>query len=262
MGGRNALSRAFLPFCLCHRRSIVLFAATVLTMGGCGKPPSPPAISAREITLRAGDGVELSATLYVPAEGGLRPGLTLLHREGADRQSWQAFAERACRGGYLVLLPDLRGHGRSGPSSGWRSFTSSDWTNMPSDIGVLQQALIQHGADSRNLAVGGEGVGASLALLHAGQSADVQAVVMLSPGLDYHGLNLEEALARHKDLPVLLLAAENDAYAASSAYALKASAAGFCELRAYSGAAHGTDLLAASPNAAEQIIQWLDAILK
>ena len=165
----------------------------------------------------------------------------------------------------MALAVDLRGHGGSIHQGGkrltYRNFSTQDWLKALEDVLAAKEALIAHGADPENLAVLGEGLGGSLAAYYARIDPDMQAVVLISPGLDYQGVTVEEVIVGLRERPVLLVTAEGDAYSAAAAAALKEAASGFCELRQYPGAAHGTGLFASSSNAMDQIIQWLEPII-
>ena len=231
----------------------------LLAAAGCGRGASP--METRDVTLHTPDGKTLAGTLFVP-EAKEPPGLVLVHGAGRDRSVWSGFAERACRDGFLCLAFDLRGHGCSaGGPHGHREYTQADWLKILADLGVACRTLVAAGADARNLALAGEGLGANLVLLHARGNTAVQAVALLSPGLEYSGIRAAPALARLREVPVLILAAENDAYGARSASALEQTVPGFCQMHLYDGAAHGADLLAASDHAGRQILDWLADIL-
>jgi pimeloyl-ACP methyl ester carboxylesterase len=237
-------------------------AIFVLMLLGCrARPPEP----VRDIVLRAEDGVVLAARLYLPVQEN-PPGLILAHAPGRDGGVWESFAEMARRRGYLCLALDLRGHGASeypgDAARDFRRFRTEDWLGVLHDLAAAKQALITHGANPDNLAVAGEDLGANLALLYAARDPGIQAVVLLSPGLNYSGIETEAVLGAMKDCPVLILASEDDAYAAMSASVLKAAAEGFSELHRFPGSAHGIDLIHTSDTAAAQILEWLDSILR
>src|SRR6266849_2861657 len=68
-------------------------------------------------------------------------------------------------------------------------------------------------------------IGANGALLFAAEEPRVRCAVLLSPGLDYHGVTTEAAIAQMKR-PVLLVASEEDEYSAQSARRLERLAPG------------------------------------
>ncbi len=166
----------------------------------------------------------------------------------------------------MVLSFDVRGHGESrqqdaGNDLDYRTFDDQAWQAVLLDIAAAKQALIAGGADPENLFIGGEALGASLAMAYAKSDSDIQGVVLISPGLDYKGIDLAALLQSFKERPTLLVCAEGDAYAASAVATLQRVAPGHVEVHSYSGAAHGTDILVLNPHSAGQILVWLAQML-
>ena len=211
------------------------------------------------------DGFSLTGTIR-GASSERVPGLILVHMLGADRHRWAHFATLADQAGYMTLAYDIRGHGdsqnRSGEAVGFRSFKQSDWASAVADIEAAKEALLVAGADPDNIAIAGASIGANLALIYAKDDPQIQAVVLLSPGEAYRGLEIVSVMAHFRTRPVLIISAEGDTYAASSSAKLKEAAPGFCELRMFPGSAHGTDLLDAHDDMPGQILFWLGAIFE
>ncbi len=217
------------------------------------------------VSFRAADGVELHAAVY-PGADAAPPGLILLHGRGSSKESWSLFALRAQQTGYQCLAVDARGHGQSVQSPGGevlshRTFRPRDWRAVLLDIASAKDILLERGADPENLALVGSGIGANLILEYAASDPDIQAVVLISPGLNIEGIRPLETMERYGKRPVLLATTRGDAYAASSCKALKAAAPGFSELVEYDGSAHGTDIFALHPACVGQILLWLDTVI-
>ena len=242
--------------------AVPLIAAVALC--ACGEGGSQPQAGGRSCPMTTADGVKLGATLY-PVQGAKPPGLILVHMLGSERRTWEAFALQAQRKGYACLAFDLRGHGesttRNGATIAYRTFKTQDWLEAVNDIDAAKKALIENGADPENLAVAGASIGANLALIYALDHKDIAAVVLISPGLEYHGVKTQQAAADYGKRPLLLLDTEGDSYSAASCATLKRNASGLCELREYHGSAHGNDLLDTTPAAIEQILLWLKPII-
>jgi pimeloyl-ACP methyl ester carboxylesterase len=222
-------------------------------MAGCrgGRPAEVRAPETLSIVVT--DNLSLGCTLY-RSHHARPPGLLLLHRMHVDRGVWHPFALRMQQSGYIVLALDLRGHAPKGvpPTS-----APENWADTAGDVHAGLDVLRKQGADPENLAVVGEGLGGSIALVAAVDTAEIQAVVLLSPGLEEHGIQAEEILRKLAQRPVLILASEGDAYSAASASALKNAAPGFSELHTYTGTAHGVNLLDTNVEAADVVAYWL-----
>lgn len=218
----------------------------------------------RETSFDTADGLTIVATLY-PAVGERAPGLVLVHAVGSDRSAWDAFARRAQLAGYSCMAFDLRGHGasvhRGSDTLSYRAFDTLAWKAAVADIAAAWDALVAAGADPADMAVVGASMGANLALEYAAAHPDVPAIVMVSPGLDYKGVQAEETMRGLGRRPVLLMASRGDSYSASSCNALEKAGSGLCELREYDGAAHGTALFDLVPTAIEQVLLWLHPII-
>jgi dienelactone hydrolase len=218
-----------------------------------------------DLTLTTEDGVRIAATLYEPkAES--PPGLILLHELGADRSAWTPFAVQARREGYMSIAIDMRGHGASQEQDGapldYRDFERSDWMGVLNDMAAAKEALLEAGADPDDLGAAGASIGANLALHYAAQDRDIQAVVLMSPGLEYKGVGVEEALADYGNRPALLVVSEGDSYSAESVTAMEGLAQGQVQVERYDGGAHGTGVFDRHTRAKGQVLEWLEPILK
>jgi len=161
---------------------------------------------------------------------------------------------------------DMRGHGHSTAANDqkipFEKFAARDWLQAILDIQAARNALPANGVDPNNLAIVGAGMGANLATHYAAQDESIQALVLISPGLEYDGVRIREAFESYTRRPSLLIATKSDTYAAASAQTLKKLASTFCEVREYPGGAHGMDVLQSLVSARETVVLWLESILK
>lgn len=214
------------------------------------------------LTLTTDDGMTLPALFY---SAGTKPvcGVVLVHDKGGSGSQWAAFAKRLQQSGIASLAFDMRGHGAgTGESLSYRDFSAADWRQAGFDIQAAVHALAAHGVDPDNIGIVGAGMGAILATHYAAQDETIQALVLISPALEYDGLSIRKAFEAYTRRPSLLVVAKGDTYASSTARALKKSASTFCELREYDGGAHGIDALDSLSGAREEVAYWLGSILK
>lgn len=219
-------------------------------------PTPPPSTDFRALSVPVEGGATLAARFYPPADSP-GPGVLLLHMWRGQKEDWAPFATRLQEAGYAVLVLDLRGHGESGGSA--EPVEPQLWID---DVVQAWQVLAeQPEVDGQRTAIIGASIGANLALRAAAELEQVQAVALLSPGLEYHGVTTEDGMAAYGERPVLIAAAEGDTYAADSAHELVERAQGSPVLTLYPGSAHGTDLFATQPDLAHLLLGWLDRSL-
>jgi len=216
--------------------SWLLILGLLVLQAGCKRTSELTGPPPEEVLLETSDGFSLPGDLYVPDGDTPPPGLILLHMYNSDKTAWEPFARHAQLQGMMCLAYDMRGHGRS-HSANWKAKSSGDpWRdedvrNALSDIRYAKSLLVARGADPENLFIVGASIGANLGLAYAKDDPDIQGVAMLSPGLVYKNLDIEDTITEIGDRPVLIMAAEGDSYAASSSATLKDKASGYSELR-------------------------------
>lgn len=141
----------------------------------------------RRIRVKCADGVELLVGVFEPDPQQTRDVVLFFHGAGAHMAAGYldlgAELHELC--GCAVLLPDLRGHGRSGGARGELSAPAELWR----DVDALVRCALQRYPQAR-LHVGGHSLGASLSLNWMTHSADaaalarqgrLQSLLMLAP---------------------------------------------------------------------------------
>lgn len=226
-------------------------------------PTAPPAVSATatavitaantaEVSLAGAGELTLQGTLLLPAGVGPHPGVILLHMLGSNRQAWlQTELPQALQAaGYAVLALDMRGHGDTGGNQ--------DWALAAADMPLVYDYFTGlEAVDGRATAVVGASIGANMALTAGAAIPAIDTVVLLSPGLDYRGVTTEDKIAAYGQRPLLIVASEEDSYAADSSRDLQELAAGEAELVLYNGAGHGTAMFFAESTLTPTILEWL-----
>jgi alpha-beta hydrolase superfamily lysophospholipase len=224
-------------------KRLALVAAALLT--------AVPAVAAgRSVSFPSTDGTLLAALLYEPAR---RPAaaVVLVHMLGRTKDDWTSVADRLAEAGAIVLSLDLRGHGRSGGSP-------APLAPMIDDVrAAVAWVAGRPGARPDAVAIVGASLGANLAAIAAADNAAVRAVALVSPSLDYRGVRLDASVMRKiGDRPVWLAASTQDPYSLRTVQEL-ASGSGAREQRLSGAHGHGTALLAADPDLARGLVDWL-----
>ncbi len=120
--------------------------------------------------------VELAATFASPGAPETRPTIVFLHGKGGDASEWEPDALRALRLGYNVLLPDLRGHGRSGGTFFTLGLLEKD------DLALtLAAARDGFGIDAERVGIHSCSAGSSVALEFAAQRPEIRAIWLEAP---------------------------------------------------------------------------------
>jgi len=220
------------------------------TASESAEPAAEPA--QEDVTIKGSGNLIQHATYYTPGGSEPLPGAILLHMLGSDRQVWQdnGFAEHLAENGYAVLTVDMRGHGATGGSN--------DWQLAPEDLSRVWDYFTSfESVDSQRTAVIGASIGANLALVTGANVPAIKTVVLLSPGLDYRGVTTKNPIAAYGERPLLIVASEEDTYAADSSRTLSGLAQGESQLQMYNGAGHGTSMFNAQPDLSDLILNWL-----
>lgn len=186
-----------------------------------------------ELVLTTGDGVELAVTYYPP----IKPGkevvpVVLLHQFKGSRRDYVELAVALQNAGHAVILPDLRGHGRSTSVVGSTQRIEADRLTptqlqrmVVDDMEYVNRFLWdRNNAGDFNvnkLCLVGAEMGASVALLYAARDWDVRpygamqlgqfvkGLVLISPEWSFKGLTVQPAM-RHpgvrSEISVLVIA--------------------------------------------------------
>jgi len=192
----------------------VTFTFPLLLAGACLAAPAAPEL----VRFKAADGTPLAADFRAPKTG--NQVFILLHGVAAGRGEWAPLAEALAKEGYGSLALDFRGHGLSGGPS-YTTFASNEsWAALEGDVRAAVRYLARRGVPARRTGLIGASIGANLAAKAAAKDAAVPCLALLSPGIEYRGIGIDEELSRF-ERPVLLAASSSDAYAFESAAYLR-----------------------------------------
>lgn len=220
--------------------------------------PAQSSVTTERVTFTTDDGVGIVAD-YTNVDSSRFVGI-LLHAMPATRKSFSELTPALARAGWSTLALDLRGHGESVNSDkgklDYRNFTDADQQATIFDLVAASRWLEDRGFDRSHQFLIGASIGANLALQFLSEHREVRAAVLLSPGLNYHGLQAEPLLREDIGEQVMLVATEEDGYSFQTVTALHAKAKR-SELVTYPIGGHGTDIFARQKTLIPQLISWL-----
>jgi hypothetical protein len=107
-----------------------------------------PAVVIEQVELTAKDGFPLKATWYQGDRGTAAAAILMLHDLGRDGRDFQNLAKYFADNGHGVLVPDLRGHGRSrndaqGQAFQPRRYGPAEGLLLQADIEACKKFLVQ-----------------------------------------------------------------------------------------------------------------------
>ena len=228
----------------------ILFLIVTIFLAGCEKR----IISDEEIWLETKDNLKIRAsTGYSEGE----KAVILAHMLDHNRNDWKYFAKKLNTFGISTIAIDLRGHGES--EGNWRKFSDADFNNMVYDIEAAKLKLEKEG--KKNIGIIGASIGANAALKYAANDKGIKAVVLLSPGINYKGVDVSNDITDF-NTPALIAVSKEDAYSFESSDIINENISGEKQLFVGENLGHGTDMLPKSEEMQNNIITFLDNNLK
>jgi pimeloyl-ACP methyl ester carboxylesterase len=220
--------------------AFVLAACAACAAAGEGLAKEP-------VTLTTSDGVTISG-YFVKGTVGKGPAVVLLHMLAGSKDDWAPIIEKYLfpATGFSYLAIDLRGHGESvrqgNKSLRYAAFSAEDFNNMTKDVEAAVKWLkSQPSVDPAEIAIVGASIGANVALNYAASDPDVKCVALLSPGVNYKGVETRKAMKTYGDRPLFLAAAREDEPAGSSTVTLSKSSLAKKKITLiFEGNLHGT----------------------
>ncbi len=229
--------------------------------------PEPTALELirhKEITFRTSDGWDIYGTLYYATSDSPSTAIVLLPALGEDRSSYDELVPmlHSSFSNADVIALDPRGHGKSTNRGDYTGFQIGEYRAMKKDLIALKEHLLYSRFSVENYYIVGSSLGGSVALDYASESGDVKRVVMISPGISYHDLDITEDAETYSHR-LYMAVASDDRYSASSADTIySVSPADRKEVKTYYGMSeHGTDLFDATKDDEEPllelVVEWL-----
>jgi dienelactone hydrolase len=235
-----------------------VLALTLVIASSAASAQTPPA--PRDVTLRAPDGVALSATYYAAAQPG--PAVLLLHMCHTTRGSWDPLAPQLAAAGIHALAFDYRGMGESEGArieemepEDARRVAEEMW---PGDIDAAYDFLrAQPGVDASRIGAAGASCGVAHAVRLADRHGEVRSLVLLAGSPDPQGIAF---LTGAPWLPIFAAAAANDPVDPNAPdtmrWVLALSGNARNRFSGFRDGQHGTDILKARPELGQQIVAW------
>jgi dienelactone hydrolase len=216
------------------------------------------------VSFETSDGFVLKGDLTSSADTSA-PIAILLHMYRSDRSAWKPLVPDLVTAGFTVLAIDQRAHGESQQRRGERV----DVATVPRaafgelvrdgvrDVKAAVRYLARQGLATDRIVLIGASYGCSVSLLSAEEVAGVRALVLLSPGTNYFGVDVVEAASSFPG-PLLVVAAEDDRNAVESARIIAARHRGTDDLEIYSSGGHGTRLFGPRPQLKQRIVEFAE----
>jgi dienelactone hydrolase len=210
---------------------------------------SPIGASSQRLTFRTDDGLTVAATWYEPSVRPA-PAVIVVHMLRKSRRDWDQMATRIAAEGIGALAIDLRGRGES-------QGNTDDYAGMVQDVRAARRLLASRGdVIPSRIGLAGASLGATIAAQAAAEDPSITALALLSPSLEYRGLRIDAAVRKYGARPVLLIASDDDGYAARSARELQKAGGGPTEIMILTRAGHGTAMLAGDPDLGRRLLDW------
>lgn len=203
-------------------------------------------------SLITSDEINLAYKYYSPDKIN-SPAIILLHMLGKDKSDWVDFARKLQKEGFAVIAIDFRGHGDS--DGNWQKFEEKDFNDFILDVEAAKEFLSrQPKVNINSLSIVGASIGANMAVKYSLQN-ELKTIVLLSPGLNYRGVNIEKDISSLK-IPIFLSASEEDKYSSESSKKIHELLKTTSEFNLLSNAGHGNNMFVV-PELSDKIIKWL-----
>jgi pimeloyl-ACP methyl ester carboxylesterase len=217
-------------------------------------------IASESIEFQTKDGVTIHSTLVEVQNP--KATIILLPMLSKTKESWKRVQEELAIARYQSLALDLRGHGQSTIKKGrqihWRSFKTREFNKMTLDVEAAINHLSQElGVEPDSIYLMGASIGANIALKYAADHPKVQGVVLLSPGLNYRGVEIIQDAEDYAERPIFFAVSLEDLNSLEGTRHLSSKTSSF-KLIELEDAGHGTRMFK-SGILMEKVLDWLNA---
>jgi len=208
--------------------------------------PKAEGMSMQKVSFQTSDGVTIVANYFKPS-GKAKAKVVLLHMRPKAKESWDNFAKKLQAAGLEVLAIDMRGWGEStqganGKVLSYSNFTPQEYNGIVKDVEAAAKFL---DAKPSEIYLAGASIGSNISFNYGTQNNSAK-VVLLSPGLNYLGVSIEDAKDAFQNFKgkMLIVASKEDLYSYQSVQKLEgyASGLGNIEFLKVENSGHGTDM--------------------
>ena len=252
-----------------HFSLFVLIIAYTSIFSACAKVSPGPDDKAQFV---APDGMVIAGK-YVPLKKN-KITFILLHGLASTKDEWNSFEQKLTERGYGYFAYDLRGHHGSNKNTKGQELTINQIVNsgnlaeiqkLVSDIDGAVKYLKSKGIKKNRVGLIGASVGANISMIYASEHKFIPVTVLLSPGWNYIGLEINPIIKEYGSRPLGVAASPGDKYAYDTATQLTLVARQL-KTDAYffegAQAQHGTQMLVPGGDFENNILDWIDSTSK
>lgn len=218
----------------------------------------------QKIFLTAKDGIKIAANLY-PVESPIG-WIIFSHMMPAVKESWSDLAAELQSAGYESIALDLRGHGESMSAKlDYRNFSDTEHQKSILDLEAAAEFLIkERKAAADKISSIGASIGANLSLQYISEHPEFKTAVLLSPGLNYRGIETEPLAKNLKaGQKVFFISAKDDVRSGGNNAEENQKLYNLIpigvekKIKIYANGGHGTDILENQPELAKSIKDFI-----
>ncbi len=215
------------------------------------------------VTFDTTDGVTIAGDYAAPKTP--IGAVLLLPMMPATKESWYNLQQALGRAHIASLAIDLRGHGQStqGPAGirlDYHTFTDTEHQLTKNDVTAGIEFLTNHSFTKNHISIIGASIGANFAIQQLAQDPEINSAVLLSPGLDFHGIETEQySRSLSQNQALYTIASRDDQYSFDSSRTLFNATTVKKDIGEYDTIGHGTAMLENNPELMDAITQWIIA---
>ncbi|MFA5129452.1 MAG: alpha/beta fold hydrolase [Patescibacteria group bacterium] len=189
----------------------------------------------------------------------------LLHMMPSNKESWDGMQQQLAHRGIASLAIDLRGHGEStqtveGAAIDYRAFTDAEHAESIQDAIGAHAWIRARGIEDDRIGTIGASVGANLSLQLLQQNPTMPCAVLLSPGLDYRGvdaMNAAKYVTPEQSVFIVASAEDDDESVEASEQIMDALEIETKLFKRLKRVGHGTAMIEGDAVLAGEIADWV-----